>query len=242
MFLIVAFASCSNETDLTLSKTQNSNSYKTYSDLLSLPSKSLLNSGNGNGVNTRSNEVQYPAISKNDANILLNMSQCELENVMDSLINLAGGMQVIDSIQTDNYLSTFNKVGGKEGVGALIDFSTQYLTMKPGWESVEQIIPNDVLNGPMGQQYAEQAAYLDRVARPISELLISSKWEHDISICKMQLAVDLAYTGVSVSTDAFLDAMSGGVETPELILQLISAGVNVYETYRNYEECNGRWH
>lgn len=242
--LLMSFlnSGCTHESEITSCETSKSYLSKTYSDIMALPSIPILGNDGSEGYTTRSEDPAYPTVNSYNAKYLLGLSQSELEHVKDSLVNVAGGIQVLDNIQAANFMSVYNKIGGKEGINALIDFSVQYLNMEPGWDTLAQIIPVNILNGPAGQQYVEQAAYLDRVARPICELMISSRWEKDIPFCKMQLMRDLGYAGVSISTDAFLDAMSGGVETPELILQLISAGVNVYEAYYDYEACNGRWH
>lgn len=231
--------SCSNETDTLVIDTTTPSLVNTYNRLISLPSLALLGEVT---ETTRSEGLSYPTMTQEDLRHLQSLTQSEAEQAIDSVINLAGGQEAIDDIQASNYMSVYTRVGGKDGIDALVEFSVQYLNMKPGWDSLTQIIPSSILNSPSGQQYIEQAAYIDRIARPVCELMISSKWEHDLPMCKAQLVNDLCYAGVSISTDAFLDAMSGGVETPELILQLISAGVNVYEAYHNYETCNGRWH
>ncbi len=61
----------------------------------------------------------------------------------------------------------------------------------------------------------------------------------DSSMCEWYLQQRLAIAGVAISTEEFIDEMTGGAATP---LEVVATGADLLGIWIDYEVCNHRWH
>lgn len=243
--------SCTNEDDtVETSNVKNSTFESFYNELVALPSLSVFDvSGN----NTRGNSVGFPSITNEDLDYLSSLNQNEFENLRDSLISEAGGIEVIDSLQVSNYMSLYlnitNQGSEPQKMQKLKDFCINYL-LEPEEVSLLTRSTDVELSTSELEIYAQQAAYIDRVSRPIYEhiyeeslkIAIDKERKGDKVECMMELGFKLALAGLDIGVGAFLDAMTDGIGTEGLILECIKIGVDATSMWMDYEICNGRWH
>ena len=185
----------------------------------------------------------FPIFSSQDLNYLSSLSQEEFEEVREAFIKKIeyAGIEYTDSIQNSYYIKVFDILGGHEGMDRLINFAQEYLALPSGWDQIEPLIPES-LSLEQGNIYISMANYIDKIARPIYETLISKTIPNtrgDNPVCDWYLTQRLAIAGVAISTEEFIDCMTGGAATP---LEIVATGADLLGIWLDYEVCNHRWH
>lgn len=187
--------------------------------------------------------------SKDDLNYLSSLTEKEFKELHSSIVEACGGSESIEAIQTHNYMVLYDELTDNgavpERMTRLKSFCEDYLTKKDGKSSLETLVPNDLTDLEV-KIYASQAVFIDLVTRPvydhIEEMELMKAYENDFPWCKAELGFRIALLGLKIGVEAFLDAMSEGIGTLELILDITDAGADVMDMWLQYEVCNGRWH
>ena len=181
--------------------------------------------------------------SSQDLNYLSSLSQEDFEKVRNSFIMKLenAGIEDIESIQDSNYIKIFDLLGGHEGMDQLITFAEEYITSPQGWNQIEFLMPK-ITSLEQGEVYIYMATYIDKIGRPIYDVLVSKDMpvsRANSAMCKRYLEQRLAIVEVAITAEAFLDTMTGGAATP---LEAIATGADLVGIWIDYEVCNHRWH
>lgn len=237
---MLVFVSCSQEEAFEADE-KNSEYKSIYETLKEEPTVSilsLLNNSRASGV-----EDGYPVFSSEDLNYLSSLSQEDFEKVRDAFIKRlkSAGIEDVESIQDSNYIKIFDLMDGHQGMDQLIAFAQEYITSPQGWNQIELLMPQNI-SLEQGEVYIYMATYIDKIGRPIYDVLTSKDMpvsRADSQICIRYLQQRLAIAGAAISTEEFIDVMTGGAATP---LELIATGADLVSIWLDYEVCNHRWH
>lgn len=253
MIFAIIMNACTNDADIEEAKEFNQDTFKMYFDeMMEIPGISIF-ATNTTDSYTRGDSNGFPCVTSEDLNYLSSLNQTEFENLHNSLIQKAGGVDIIDSLQVANYMSLYLKVtdnGTKiEKMHRLKDFCINYLLDSEEYPHLTRSEENELSPSEL-EIYAQQAAFIERVSRPIYEHIAEESRQiasdkvrpDDHVICMEQLGFKLALAGLDIGVGAFLDAMTGGIGTEGLILECLKVGVDATAMWTEYEICNGRWH
>lgn len=244
----ILLSSCSNEDDSKILD-NNHNQEELYNKLRSsFKYKSFIPSQ----ANVLSNDsVPLSGNINDDLNYLSGLSEEEFKAFLDELYIIIGGenMQVYEDISYNNYMRIFEIMGGHDGMDQLTDFLYAYMWEESGWDSIQALLPMG-LTEQQTTVYIAMAVYIDEIARPTYFTIIGEVSEGDEttdplyneSYCKWELGLALIENGVKIGVEAFLEIMTGGGATEEVIPEGIEIGLDVVEAWLDYERCCGRWH
>lgn len=166
------------------------------------------------------------------------MNQFESADFRQSYIDKIGGEAVTDSIQLCRIDEFMVKLGGSKQSDRYQDFIVSYMQMKPGWSSISTTLPHGISIKEQ-ELYVTQATYLDLIARPIYDSL-QMAYDSSVTVCEIHLAIDLGMNIGGMAVDAFIDEMSDGIATEELIEQFCLYGLDIVKIWHEYENCKGK--
>lgn len=249
---ICATAGCSEVEEYDNSAVCETTSFESYYDeLISLEKISIFDIINQESQ-TRVGKCGFPCLTKADLNYLSTLTKKEFVNLRDSLILESGGMEILDSLEIANYMLLYEEIteNGKyiERIQRLKEFCIDYLTSPQTNYNFD--IDSNYLNLSIYEKkiYTQQSAFIDMVTRPIYDhistvnLDIVHDRKGDRPDCLLELGTKLAIVGLKIGVSGFLDAMTGGADTAQVVLECLDAGVDAMSLWLDYEVCNGRWH
>ena len=255
MATVFFISGCADDVAMSESDEIKNSSFETYyNKLMECPGISIIGIPTSD-FSTRTESVGFPCITDGDIEYLSSLNQTEFENLHDSLVLKAGGAEVLDSLQVENYMSLYNEITNNgtelEKMHQLKDFCINYLVGSEEFTYLTRSAEGELSSTEL-QIYAQQAAFIDRVSRPIyehlsDEFIISDESlkiaydqnrPGDHAICMEQLGFKLALAGLDIGVSAFLDAMTGGIGTEGVILECLKVGVDATAMWTEYEICN----
>lgn len=111
-----------------------------------------------------------------------------------------------------------------------------------GWGELRSLIPTG-LTIEQAKIYVCMAVYIDKVARPIDNVLIDkSTKSRDSKFCEREARIRLALAGIDVTVYGLVDLLTDGVGFTLSTLEESSVAANLMNIWLDYEICNGRWH
>lgn len=216
--------------------------YRTMSEI---PTSSILSEGKS--IHSRSSidyEFTIPTFTQDDLNYLLSLSQSEFEEFRNNIIAQLGenGLDELEEKQDENYIQTFEILGGHAGMDNLKEFLTSYLETPGGWHYVQTLLPKN-LNKSQTNIYIANAIYIDKISRPVYSALISTSTpSRGSTICDIEAGIRLALVGVDIGVDDLVDIMTDGAGAALEPLEGAAVAADLTSIWIDYEICNGRWH
>lgn len=246
--LVTVISGCTQE-DLSLETENNTeNNYEVdnlYQYLMDQPTISILSVALNPSKSSSSHYI--PEFTKGDLKYLTSLTQeefiLEQAKIMSQIENIT--QENIDEIAIDNYNSLLSGLGGQEEIYKLLDFGTSYLQTDGGIEDIKTTLP-DGLNETEIKYYVAMCVFIDRLARPLSSIMVNNinlnPMSRQVGDCKGDAERELLLRGCEFGLDTLIEIMTGGADTVEYAFEDAYLLADLEQIYYDYEVCMGRWH
>lgn len=194
------------------------------------------------------------SFDENDLSKLSSLSKSELYTLRNDLVQTLGvnGDDIVDSLYYMSYDKILIKIGGREKMQQLLDFTDAYIQSYGGWNDIMAYMPLGMTTQDK-ETYIATAVCVDKVIRPLYNTVVNDipidsftidnpmviRSLEGKTLCDIQLSVSLAIAGVGITAEAFLDAVSAGTLTE---IEAVATAVNLLDIWLDYETCKNRVH